>query len=198
MRRVADLALVLPAIALASPLLLLIALCSLLVMGRPVLFSQDRAGAGGRPFRLRKFRTMKPPAPGANPLADDAARTPPFGRFLRRTRLDELPQLAQVIAGDMAVIGPRPLLPETVAAMGGKGVRRGEIRPGLTGWAQVHGGPELAPADRLALDLWYIDNRTIGLDLAILVRSAGVLAFGDRVHPMAVEHAHAGRHHRRG
>jgi lipopolysaccharide/colanic/teichoic acid biosynthesis glycosyltransferase len=197
-RRLADLALALPAALVALPLALVAAFMVRASLGAPILFRQQRAGLGGRPFTLLKFRTMRPPAPGADPLADDEARTPAVGRFLRRTRLDELPQLWNVIRGDMGVVGPRPLLPVTVAAMGPAGIRRGSLRPGLTGWAQVHGGPELDPDDRLAYDLWYVGNASIGLDLSILVRTFAVILLGDRVIPRQVEHAHAGRDHRRG
>lgn len=196
MRRLADLALALPAAMIALPLMLLIAAPLRLVMGSPLLFRQQRSGLHGRTFTLLKFRTMRPPAPGDDPLAHDDARTPPLGLLLRRTRLDELPQLANVIRGDMGVIGPRPLLPQTVSAMGADGQLRGSIRPGLTGWAQVHGGPELDPADRLALDIWYIVNANPMLDLSIMLRSVAVIVFGDRVNPRQVEHAHAGRDHR--
>jgi lipopolysaccharide/colanic/teichoic acid biosynthesis glycosyltransferase len=198
MRRLADLALALPATLLAAPLMLVVALLVAIFMGPPLLFRQQRAGQGGRAFTLFKFRTMRPPAFGADPLADDVSRTPPLGRFLRRTRLDELPQLANVIRGDMAFIGPRPLLPETVRAMGASGDRRGSLRPGLTGWAQIHGGPELDPAERLALDLWYVDHASVAIDVSILLRTFAVILLGDRVNLRQVEHAHAGRDHRRG
>lgn len=191
MRALADRLLALLAALALSPLAALTALAVALGMGRPLLFRQQRAGLGGRPFQLLKFRTMRPPRPGADPLADDQARTPPLGAFLRRTRLDELPQLLNVIRGEMAIVGPRPLLPDTLAALGERGLRRGSVRPGLTGWAQTHGGPRLTEADKIALDLWYIENRSLLLDLRILVLTLSVILFGDRPDRAAADIAHA-------
>jgi lipopolysaccharide/colanic/teichoic acid biosynthesis glycosyltransferase len=198
MRRLFDLALAIPVTLLALPFVLLIGLAVFVVLGKPVLFAQARSGHRGRPFVLLKFRTMCPPVPGSDPLAEDHSRTPPFGRALRRTRLDELPQLCNILAGDMGFVGPRPLLPRTIAQLGARGAKRGAIRPGLAGWAQLHGGPQLNDNDKLTLDLWYLDNRSVMLDLNILVRTVGVVLFGDKVNSKAVEHAHAGRHRRGG
>ena len=192
---------ILVALALLPVALMLGAITAIIVarhLGRPLLFRQMRAGRDGKPFELMKFRTMWPPLAVDRPHHDDAARTPPATRRLRRLRLDELPQLWNVLAGDMAIIGPRPLLPETVAAMAGPGVARGAIRPGLTGWAQVHGNSLLSDADKLALDCWYIENQSVWLDLEILLRTVGVIVFGERRNPLAVERGHAGTRRRRG
>lgn len=198
MRPLADRVLALLAAVALLPLAAATALVVALAMGRPLLFRQQRAGLGGRPFRLLKFRTMHPPRAGRHPLADDAARTSRAGAILRRTRLDELPQLLNVIRGDMAIVGPRPLLPETIAELGERGVRRGSVRPGLTGWAQTHGGPRLGEADKIALDLWYIDHRSLSLDLRILFLTLSVILFGDRPDRAAVDIAHARPADRRG
>ncbi len=198
MRRLIELVVAIPAALVALPLVAAVAVVVLLVMGRPLLFRQARSGRRGEPFTLLKFRTMRAPPPGADPLADDAGRTPPVGQLLRRLRLDELPQLLNVVRGDMGIIGPRPLLPQTIVSLGERGQRRGAIRPGLTGWAQVNGGPVLSDDDKIALDLWYVENRGAWLDLTILLRTLGVLVLGDRVHPAAVEYAHAGHRRRRG
>lgn len=197
-RRFADLAAVLPAALLVTPLALLLAVVVLCSLGRPILFRQERSGRNGIPFTLYKFRTMHQPPPGMNLLAGDDVRTPPLGQLLRRTRLDEIPQLLNVVRGDMGVIGPRPLLVETIRAMGNDGHVRGMMRPGLTGWAQAHGGPRLTDRDKLALDCWYVESHNILLDLKILMLTIRVILFGDRINVSAVEDAHARITGRRG
>jgi lipopolysaccharide/colanic/teichoic acid biosynthesis glycosyltransferase len=173
------------------PLLLLTALAVWLSLGRPLLFRQQRSGLEGQPFELVKFRTMRQPEKGADPLGHDAERTPFVGRLLRRTRLDELPQLVNVVRGDVAIVGPRPLLPATIAALGERGRLRGRVKPGLTGWAQTHGGPQLTEPDKIALDLWYIENRSLWLDMTCLALTVRVILFGDRPDLAATEVAHA-------
>jgi len=162
------------------PLLLLLGLGTLLSMGRPVLFRQRRAGREGRDFTLLKLRSMRD-ATGADgkPLPDEA-RVTAFGRFLRRSRLDELPGLWNVAAGDMTFVGPRPLLPETIAALGARGAARGRVRPGLTGWSQVNGNTLLTLDEKIALDLWYVDNASPLLDLRIVVLTLWVMVGGER------------------
>lgn len=192
MQRAVDFVLALLLLVMLAPLFVLTALLVAIGLGRPLLFRQRRSGRGGAQFTLAKFRTM---APGAG---SDAERTPAIGRWLRRTRLDELPQLLNIVGGDMAFIGPRPLLPETVMAMGEGGRRRGAVRPGLTGWSQVNGNTRLTDADKLALDLWYIEHRTPVRDLALLLRTLGVVATGEFINLSALEQAHAGDRRRRG
>ncbi len=179
---------------LLVPIATLTALATAVTLGRPVLFRQARSGLGGRPFVLLKFRTMRPGDAGAN----DALRTPAIGRWLRRTRLDELPQLVNIVLGDMSFVGPRPLLPETIAAFGDQGRVRGTVRPGLTGWSQVNGNTKLTDAEKLALDLWYIEHRTPMRDLTLVFRTAAVLLFGERANALELERAHAGGRRRRG
>jgi lipopolysaccharide/colanic/teichoic acid biosynthesis glycosyltransferase len=179
------------AVLVLLPVMLLTALAVGLSLGRPLLFRQERAGLEGQPFELVKFRTMRQPERGADPLADDAARTPLVGHVLRRTRLDELPQLINVLKGNVAIVGPRPLLPETIQALGERGRLRGQVKPGLTGWAQTHGGPRLSEQDKIALDLWYIENRSLWLDIACIVLTVRVILFGDRPDIAATEVAHA-------
>lgn len=190
--RMLDLTLAAAAIVVAAPLALLTAASVALAFGRPLFFVQRRAGRAGGVIAVPKFRTMHPPLPGRSPLEDTEARTPFIGRLLRRLRLDELPQIWSILAGDMSLVGPRPLLPETVASMGHHGQERCSIRPGLTGWAQVHGNSLLSNDDKLALDLWYVRNRSLGLDMMILLRTAGVLLLGEQPHPQALERARAG------
>lgn len=164
-----------------TPLLLGVALAIGLGMGRPVLFSQVRSGLNRRPFRLWKFRTMTDERDAAgNPLPDDH-RVTWLGAFLRRTRIDELPELWHIVTAEMSFIGPRPLLPPTIAGMGADGMRRCSVRPGLTGWAQIHGGPLLTLREKLDMDLWYIRSASLRLDALILWRTVLVVLLGDHL-----------------
>jgi len=146
-------------------------------MGRPVLFRQRRAGRRGQPFTLLKFRTMREViGPDGRPLPD-GQRLTPLGRWLRRLSLDELPQLLNVLRGDMSLVGPRPLLVEYLDRYTPEQARRHEVRPGITGWAQVNGRNALAWEEKFVLDVWYVDHRTLWLDLRILLRTAGKVFF---------------------
>lgn len=173
----------------ALPVMVIIGLLLWATQGRPVLFTQRRSGKDSRAFRLYKFRSMTSAKDKTGRLLADGARTTRIGWWLRRTRLDELPQLVHVLVGDMSLVGPRPVLPETVAAFGEWGEKRGWVRPGLTGWAQVNGNALLEPRDKIALDLWYIDNRSIQLDALIIVKTLAVIVFGDRINPVTVREA---------
>ncbi len=164
-KRLLDLALVLPGLALLAPLLLAVALAVRVKLGPGVLFCQERPGLHGRPFRILKFRTM---LPGPGP---DAERLTPFGRFLRSTSLDELPELFNVLKGEMSLVGPRPLLMQYLPRYTREQARRHEVLPGITGWAQVNGRNALTWEQKFALDVWYVDNRSLGLDLLILWRT---------------------------
>lgn len=154
---------------LFSPLLVLAASAVLLSMGRPILFRQDRTGRNGRRFRVVKFRTMRSPAPGADGPEHDADRLTRVGRVLRATSIDELPTLWNVLLGAMSLIGPRPLPVRYQDRYGSDHSRRHEVRPGITGWAQVRGRNGLSWAQKFDLDVWYVDNRSLALDLKILV-----------------------------
>lgn len=176
-----DVAGALIALPIAAPVIATLAVAVRLAMGRPIFFVQQRAGRDGRPFALRKFRSMTADVDAMGMPLPDAERTPRMGRLLRRSRLDELPELWEILKGDMSFIGPRPLLPPTIAAMGEKGVQRGAVRPGLTGWAQISGNSSLDNDDKLALDLWYIRHRSIPLDLFILAKTVGLMLFGEKV-----------------
>jgi lipopolysaccharide/colanic/teichoic acid biosynthesis glycosyltransferase len=163
-KRILDVVLASVAIVVLSPVMLVTATAVLAGMGRPILFRQTRPGLGAHPFVLLKFRTMRPQTGGAG----DAERLTGVGRFLRRTSLDELPQLFNVLAGDMSLVGPRPLLMEYVDRFTPEQARRFEVRPGVTGLAQVRGRNRQTWPERLALDVWYVDHRSMGLDLRIL------------------------------
>ncbi len=140
-------------------------------MGLPVLYTQVRPGLHGKPFRIYKFRTMNTVVDVSGNLMSDAARLTPLGRFLRSSSLDELPELWNVLKGDMSLVGPRPLLMEYLELYTPGQARRHEVRPGITGWAQVNGRNALSWEDRFALDVWYVDNRSLALDLKILWRT---------------------------
>jgi lipopolysaccharide/colanic/teichoic acid biosynthesis glycosyltransferase len=185
-KRAMDIVVALVVLIVTSPVLLLLALGVALSIGRPVLFWQQRPGLGGVSFRLHKFRTMKAAFDAAGRPLDDAARTPWFGDLLRRTRLDELPQLFSVLTGAMSLVGPRPLLPRDQAD---EFRARLIVRPGLTGWAQVVGGRALSAEDKAALDVWYVHNASLRLDLEILARTVPILVFGERFHDDLVSRA---------
>lgn len=156
----------------ASPLLLLVVLVLRLTLGSPVLFRQERPGLGGKPFTILKFRTMTDQRDSSGALLDDAQRLTPLGKFLRRTSLDELPELVNVLRGDMSLVGPRPLLMRYLPRYTPEQARRHEARPGITGWAQVNGRNALSWEQKFALDVWYVDHRTFLLDLKILFLTA--------------------------
>lgn len=182
MRRTLDVVIVLLAALLIVPLCLVIALVILCTMGRPVLFRQTRSGRYGNSFEILKFRTMHVCADEGQ---SDAQRQTAVGRFLRQFSLDEWPQLWNVLRGDMSLIGPRPTLPSQVERYTARQRGRLDVLPGLTGWAQVQGRNSLSWAQRIELDLWYINNRSVRLDLWIvaltllqLVRPRGVVGPG--------------------
>jgi lipopolysaccharide/colanic/teichoic acid biosynthesis glycosyltransferase len=133
-----------------------------------LIFRQTRIGLHGTPFTLYKFKTMRDPRPGEDPLMSDAQRLTRWGKFLRSTSLDELPTLWNVIKGDMRLVGPRPLLPQYLPLYTPEQARRHEVKPGITGWAQVNGRNAISWEEKFRLDVWYVDNRSVWLDLKIL------------------------------
>ncbi len=163
------------------PLGVFIAAVIVLTLGRPVFFVQKRAGRHRKTFNLVKFRTMTDARSDDGGLLGDEQRLASFGRFLRRSRLDELPELWNILVGEMAFVGPRPLLSHSLPNQGSRGEERLSIRPGLTGWAQVNGNTLLDDGQKLNLDLWYVKNRSLGLDLVILLKTAGVILIGERL-----------------
>jgi lipopolysaccharide/colanic/teichoic acid biosynthesis glycosyltransferase len=187
-KRVFDLAVAGLFIVLTLPLLLLIALVVALDVGLPTVFWQERPGTRGRPFRLYKFRTMRAAHDQRGTRLADEARVSAIGRFLRRTRLDELPQVYNILWGEMSLVGPRPLLSKDHASVYGA---RLLVRPGLTGWAQINGGREISGADKAALDVWYLRNASLWLDLTILMRTAAMMVTGDRTRREIVRRAWA-------
>lgn len=158
-------------LVLLGPVLLAVAAAIRLTDGAPVLFRQRRPGLHGRIFTILKFRTMRAPRAGEVWFESDAARVTPLGRFLRATSLDELPELLNVLSGDMSLVGPRPLLVEYLDQYTKEQARRHDVRPGITGWAAVNGRHAIPFQDRLALDTWYVDHQSLWLDLRILART---------------------------
>ena len=156
---------------LLSPIILLLSGLVRIKLGPPVFFGQLRPGLNGRPFRLWKFRTMTNERDADGRLLPDEQRLTRFGHFLRATSLDELPELWNVLKGDMSLVGPRPLLMEYLPLYTPEQARRHEARPGITGWAQVNGRNAISWEEKFALDVWYVDNATLGLDLRILWRT---------------------------
>jgi lipopolysaccharide/colanic/teichoic acid biosynthesis glycosyltransferase len=152
-----------------APLIAVVAALVFCAMGRPILFTQRRPGREGRLFTLYKFRTMADAVDDAGGPLPDAERLTPAGRFMRRYSLDELPQLWNVLRGDMSLVGPRPLLVEYLPLYSAEQSRRHEVRPGITGWAQVNGRNAQSWEERLRLDVWYVDHRSFRLDLQILL-----------------------------
>lgn len=166
-KRVCDVICALVALLLLIPVMFVVALLVWLKLGSPILFSQRRSGYLGRPLVLWKFRTMRSGSEGLMPESD-AARLSPLGKLLRSSSLDELPELWNVLRGDMSLVGPRPLLPEYLPLYSPRQARRHEVRPGITGWAQVNGRNALTWEERFELDVWYVDHQSFWLDLKIL------------------------------
>src|ERR1035437_7498944 len=168
MKRLFDLVLVLGSAPFWLPLLLVLAVLVRVRVGVPVFFLQQRPGLHGKPFIMLKFRTMTDTRDPAGNLLPDAKRLTAFGRWLRRTSLDELPELFNVLKGDMRLVGPRPLLIEYLPRYTVKQARRHEVKPGITGWAQVNGRNAISWEQKFKLDVWYVDNQSLWLDLKIL------------------------------
>lgn len=180
-KRILDIAVSLPLLVLLSPVFGLVALAILVDLGRPVFFRQQRPGHRGRLFELVKFRTMRHPDLSHGPVRPDHSRITWLGGFLRRSSLDELPELWNVVRGEMSLVGPRPLLPQYLPRYTPEQMRRHEVPPGMTGWAQINGRNALSWDEKFALDLWYIDNRSLALDITILLRTAGAALRGHGV-----------------
>jgi lipopolysaccharide/colanic/teichoic acid biosynthesis glycosyltransferase len=158
-------------LAVLSPLLAAVAVAIRATLGAPVLFRQVRPGLHGRPFTILKFRTMRDPRPGEVWYLTNEQRLGRLGRFLRTSSLDELPELWNVLRGEMSLVGPRPLLVHYLETYTPEEARRHDVRPGITGWAAVNGRHAIRFKERLALDVWYVDHWSLGLDLRILART---------------------------
>ncbi len=168
-KRAVDIAGASAGIILFAPVMLVVALLVLLTMGRPVLFRQQRPGLHGKPFTLYKFRTMREARTPSGELLPDELRLTTFGKWLRSTSLDELPELFNVLKGDMSLVGPRPLLMEYLPRYSPEQARRHEVKPGITGWAQVNGRNALSWEQKFRLDVWYVEHWNLWLDMKILL-----------------------------
>jgi sugar transferase EpsL len=168
-KRAIDLAAIAIALVLISPLVIPIAILVKLKLGSPILFSQDRPGHQGQLFKMYKFRTMTDDRDSDGNLLSDRDRLTSFGRFLRSTSLDELPELFNVLKGDMSLVGPRPLLVRYLDRYTPEQSRRHEVKPGITGWAQINGRNAISWEEKFKLDVWYVDNVSLFLDIKILL-----------------------------
>ena len=172
-KRLFDFILALLALVILSPVLLITAILVRIFIGTPILFKQQRPGYKGRPFHIYKFRTMTNRITHDGSLLPDAERLTRFGRFLRSLSLDELPELFNILRGEMSFVGPRPLLMEYLPLYSAEQARRHDVMPGLTGWAQVHGRNAITWDDKFKHDVWYVDHWSFLLDLKIILMTAG-------------------------
>lgn len=184
-KRIFDLLAAAILLVVCAPIMAVVAVCVRLALGSPVLFRQYRPGLNGRAFALLKFRTMRDASDAGGRPLPDAERLTGFGNLLRRTSLDELPELLNVLKGEMSLVGPRPLLMEYLPLYTAEQARRHEVRPGLTGWAQVNGRNSISWEQKFRLDVWYVDHASLWLDLKILgltftkvLRGEGIAQFG--------------------
>ena len=182
-KRFFDFLLSLAAMLLLSPVLLLLALLVGVKLGSPVFFTQTRPGLHGQPFEMIKFRTMTNARSADGALLPDAERLTRFGRFLRSTSLDELPELWNVLKGEMSLVGPRPLLMDYLPLYSPEQARRHEVKPGITGWAQVNGRNAISWEEKFQLDVWYVDNQSIWLDIKIIWLTFRKVLFRDGISP---------------
>ena len=180
-KRLLDIVVAATSLVVLAPLIVAIAVVVRVAMGSPVFFRQVRPGLRGEAFELVKFRTMGREGDGDGRLLSDRERILPLGRLMRRTSLDELPQLWNILIGDMSLVGPRPLLFEYLPRYSAEQARRLEMKPGLTGWAQVHGRGLVHWPERFALDVWYVDHWSLGLDLKILTLTVKMVIRGEGV-----------------
>jgi lipopolysaccharide/colanic/teichoic acid biosynthesis glycosyltransferase len=189
-KRAFDVVLALTGLIVGLPLIVAVAVMVHIKLGSPVIFSQARPGLNGKPFHMVKFRTMRDAVDQNGAPLPDSERLTRFGRFLRASSLDELPELWNVLKGEMSIVGPRPLLMEYLPLYSPEQARRHEVRPGITGWAQVNGRNAIGWDEKFRLDVWYVDNRSLLLDLRIIgltlmkvVRRDGISAAGEATMP---------------
>jgi|TARA_R100000049_G_C1956702_1_gene113787 sugar transferase EpsL len=171
MKRAMDLVGALAALVLLSPIVVVLCILVRSKLGSPVFFRQVRPGIEGRPFKMVKFRTMTDERGPDGALLPDGQRLTALGAWLRSTSLDELPELFNVLKGDMSLVGPRPLLMDYLSLYNDRQARRHEVRPGITGWAQINGRNALSWEEKFELDVWYVDNRSLWLDIKILFKT---------------------------
>lgn len=169
LKRLFDIVLSFFGLLILMPVLCIVIICVALFLGRPVFFIQERPGLNSKPFYILKFRTMKDLRDGAGDLLPDEDRISRFGNFLRKYSIDELPELINVLKGDMSLVGPRPLLMQYLPLYSDEQIRRHDVKPGITGWAQINGRNAVGWNERFELDLWYVKNQSVMVDLKILL-----------------------------
>lgn len=177
LKRSFDITASLAALIILSPLYLIVAYKVKKNLGSPILFQQVRPGLNGKPFKMFKFRTMKDAVDKDGNILPDSERLTDFGKKLRASSLDELPELWNVLKGDMSLVGPRPLLMEYLPLYNDEQKRRHEVRPGITGWAQVNGRNAISWEEKFKLDVWYVNNQSFWLDVKIIIKTFGVILF---------------------
>jgi sugar transferase EpsL len=180
-KRIFDFCFSVTAVTFLLPLIFLVALLVRIALGKPIFFCQERPGLHGKSFTIFKFRTMTNARSAEGKLLSDAERLTGFGHFLRNTSLDELPELFNVIRGEMSLVGPRPLLPQYLERYTAEQMRRHAVKPGITGWAQVNGRNSLDWQQKFALDLWYVDHQSFQLDLHVLAQTAWLVLKRDGI-----------------
>ena len=193
-KRLIDLVGAASVLLILSPLLLATMICIVLEDGFPIFFTQKRAGQNEKEFDILKFRSMRVNTEAAETMGTVTGTHPLVtrtGRFIRRFKIDELPQIINVLKGDLSLVGPRPTLLAQVKEYSDFERRRMKMKPGMTGWAQVNGNINLPWEERIALDVWYVENWSLILDFKILLRTVGVVLFGETPNPRALEEAHA-------
>lgn len=181
-KRLLDIFIALLALLLLSPILVMIAFLVRKNLGSPVLFQQERPGLHGRPFKMIKFRTMKDAYSAQGELLPDSERLTRFGKILRSTSLDELPELWNVLKGEMSIVGPRPLLMEYLPLYTTEQARRHDVRPGITGYAQVNGRNAISWEQKFQLDTWYVDHQSVWLDFKIMLKTIKKVLVRDGIH----------------
>lgn len=186
-KRLLDVVVSATALAAASPILATVAIAVRTKLGSPVLFRQPRAGKDGKTFSIYKFRTMTDERGPDGELLPDGQRLTPFGKFLRKTSLDELPELYNILRGEMSLVGPRPLLVKYLPLYSPRQARRHEVLPGLTGWVAVNGRNATDWDKRFEMDVWYVENQSLGLDLYILWRTVAVVLGRENVNPAGLD-----------
>lgn len=180
-KRILDIIVSLVALVILLPVMLTISILIYYKLGKPIIFRQERPGLNAKIFTLYKFRTMRDTRNKNGNLLSDAERLVPLGRFLRNTSLDELPELINVLRGDMSLVGPRPLLVEYLSRYTPRQSQRHNVKPGITGWAQIHGRQNIKFSQRIEYDLWYIEHLSLWLDLKILIQTIGLAIRGSGV-----------------
>ena len=180
-KRAIDVSAAVVVLVVLSPVLLVIAAAVAVALGRPVLFRQQRPGLHGTPFTLYKFRTMKDTRDASGALLPDAQRLTRFGRFLRSSSLDELPELVNVLRGEMSLVGPRPLLMQYLGRYSAEQMRRHDVRPGITGWVQVNGRNDQTWERKFELDVWYVDHASLRLDFQIIAKTVASILRRDGI-----------------